>query len=216
MTDTTKTAGQVLWEALHPDRGEGSILRTWHDSTTQREKDFARDAASAVIAHHEAAISKMETTEVASLREQLATMRRCECSDDEACAHVRRALNAETRVEELTTQLAERRVVVPELTDSLFHSIRNMLHNVPDPSWIGKRSAERLVDLIASSFRALDPATECVVGRERITRLSQAIDDLVVVSDHPNGSIQDKAVSVLCMAFQPLFKALRSQQEGAR
>lgn len=74
----------------------------------------------------------------------------------------------EARNAELEAQAAAQAegVVVPKMTDELFHEIRNYLHNLPDASWIGKRSAERICAIVVSRLSTI-PASR-VLGEGEV------------------------------------------------
>ena len=106
-------------------------------------------------------------------------------------------------------------VVVPEITvKQWIKEVLDAAYNDPEPH-ATMRAAAKWFRENAKAIPADRVLGEGMVGvdRETITRLSTAIDDVVITSaHHAIGSIEDKAVSVLCMAFSPIAKALRAQQ----
>lgn len=40
MSGATKTRGELLWETINPDRGSETIMRTWRDSLSDRDRAF--------------------------------------------------------------------------------------------------------------------------------------------------------------------------------
>ena len=106
-------------------------------------------------------------------------------------------------------------VVVPPMTNGDCHAILSKHCGGNDMVLRRLHEAYRLAVSRIQPIPAAKVLADGMVGvdRETITRLSTAIDDVVITSaHHAIGSIEDKAVSVLCMAFSPIAKALRAQQ----
>ena len=183
MSQTEKTPELVLFEAMF-----GGDITDWDYQFPSRKEEYRKGAA-AVIAHHEAG----KVDEVATLRARVAELENGMRLQSVAIAEYSSILagqdagmhRAKAQIAELEAQLAERRAVVPEYPDVM---VRQSLSETQRHAGIleGIKWARKNV-------RAIDPATEEVVARERLENLidSSTALRMAAIMNHWVGSLVD-------------------------
>ena len=207
---------------MQPSSAERCALRWSHSSATDRgsfERGWEAREAEGLEAQRGELARELDLTK----REAWTAKERHKDEKDRADG-LRERLD-ELSAEEFARAQRGGAVVVPELTDielSACERLARMCRKSPSlvegylddiKPWEAAEAIEK------AATRQAIPANQVLadgmvgVDREAITRLSTAIDDVVITSaHHAIGSIEDKAVSVLCMAFSSIAKALRAQQ----